>query len=150
MSRVTPCYVYLICGEVNGKLTGPCKVGISDKPAKRLKQVQTGSPVPLVVAFAFRVWDRPFAKMAEHAFHASHSTCRMHGEWFDLAPADALGGLVSVFKMGFDQILPSSGHQKAAFDELAEASNLIAAVDLLYRLHEAQGLLKAGAEGSLN
>lgn len=136
-----PCYVYLICSEIGGKLVGPCKVGISDKPEKRLKQVQTGSPHRLVVAFAFRLSNRKFAQVVEGAFHAGHDEHRMNGEWFDLSAKDALRGLVDVMKMGLDWVLENNDDPTITFDGLAEACNLMDAAKLLYRIYEANGEL---------
>lgn len=138
---VKPCYVYLICSEIGGKLEGPCKVGISDKPDKRLKQVQTGSPHKLVVAFAFRVWNRKFAQIVEASFHAGHADHRMNGEWFDMSAKDALRGLVDVFKMGLDYVSGWAKDPTLTFDGLAQSTNLMQAAKLLYDIYEANGEL---------
>lgn len=139
---VKPCYVYLICSEIDEKLVGPCQVGISDKPEKRLKQVQTGSPHKLVVAVAFRLFNRRFAQIVEGAFHAGHADHRMNGEWFDLSAKDALRGLVEVMKIGLDWVLEQNADPSITFDSLARASNLMDAAELLYRIYEANGELK--------
>lgn len=136
-----PCYVYLICSEIDGQLVGPCKVGISDRPEKRLKQVQTGSPRKLVIGFAFRLFSRRFAQVVEGAFHAGHAEHRMQGEWFDLSAKDTLRGLVDVMKMGLDWVLEKNDDPSITFDGLAEASNLMDAAKLLYSIYESNGEL---------
>ncbi len=139
--EIKPCFVYLICSEVEGNLRGPCKIGISDKPDKRLKQVQTGSPQKLVIAFAFRVWNRKFAQVVEAAFHVSHAEQRLNGEWFDLSAKDALRGLVETLKIGIDHVLEWSKDPDLTFGSLARACNLMEAAELLYRIYEANGEL---------
>jgi hypothetical protein len=136
-----PCYVYLICSEIDSGLRGPCKVGISDSPEKRLKQVQTGSPTRLVIAFAFRVWNRRFAQIVEASFHAAHEENRLVGEWFDLSAKDTLRGLVEVFKLGIEWVLDGSSDPEMTFDSLARACNLMEAAVLLHDIYEANGEL---------
>lgn len=146
MSEMKPCFIYLICSEIDDQLQGPCKIGISDNPDKRLKQVQTGSPNRLVVAFAFRVWNRKFAQVVEGSFHAGHAEHRMQGEWFDLAAHDALRGMVDVLKMGIDWVLENNEDPSLTFDSLAQCCNLMEGAQLLYRIYEARGELRTQTE----
>jgi hypothetical protein len=150
MSEIKPCFVYLICSEVDGKLQGPCKVGISDKPDKRLRQVQTGSPSKLVIAFAFRIWNRRFAQVFEAAFHAAHEDHRLNGEWFDLSAKDALRGMVDTFKVGLDILLKDAPDGDAVFEQIVQSSNLMDAAKLLYKIYEAEGTLRKPLGGPLN
>lgn len=144
--EVAPCYVYLICSQVDGKLHGPCKVGISDKPEKRLRQVQTGSPHKLIVAFAFLFWDRRMASLVETAFHDCHDESRMQGEWFNMLPHEALRGLVDVVKIGLDRIVENDEGRELDLDSLMNLTGLMKAAKLLYHIYEARGELR----GSLN
>lgn len=61
------------------------KIGISDDPVKRLKQLQTGSPVRLEL-FAFRNYRNITVK--EVTLHKRFQQKRVNGEWFELSPKD--------------------------------------------------------------
>lgn len=148
--KIKPCHVYLICSDVDGDLYGPCKVGITDAPESRLKQVQTGSPQKLTIAFDFRVWDRKFARRIEAAFHACFVDDRLHGEWFDMPPIEALRGLVDVFKMGLDRIFDGQPNAAELFQSTAEACNLMEAALLLHSYYEARGELTTQTQGAVH
>ncbi len=64
---------------------GRVKIGLSDDPVKRLKQLQTGSPVQLEL-FAFRNYQK--AKVKEVDLHERFQHRRVSGEWFELRPKD--------------------------------------------------------------
>lgn len=142
--------VYLICSEIDGALRGPCRVGISSDPDKRLRQVQTGSPHKLTVAFALTLWDRKFAQRVEAAFHACYSDARMNGEWFNLTATEGLRGLVEVTKIGFDWLLAGSEDTSLTFQSLADISGLMAAAELLYGIYESQGMLTTQQGGAVH
>jgi len=61
------------------------KIGLSNDPERRLKELQTGSPVPLEL-FAFQYSKRAKAREAE--LHKKFKNRHLHGEWFDLKPLD--------------------------------------------------------------
>ena len=149
--KFKPCYVYLICTDLgNDDLEGPCKIGITDAPDSRLKQVQTGSPKRLVIAFDFRVWDRKFARRIEASFHAGFGDYRLNGEWFDLHPIDALRGLVDVFKMGLDRVFEGEPNAAELLQSTAEACNLMDAARLLHQYYEARGELTTQTKGPVH
>lgn len=79
-------YVYIIKPVA---CDGPCKVGISEDPHKRVLFLATGSPVPLHVAETYWFDTRLEAAAMEKEFHASYSDWRLHGEWFDIDFEDA-------------------------------------------------------------
>lgn len=83
---MTECFVYIVAPV--GK-PGPCKVGISDNPDKRVASLSTGSPVPLRVAEVFSFSSRDAAAAMEQRFHASYAAWRLNGEWFDIEFDDA-------------------------------------------------------------
>jgi T5orf172 domain len=72
-------YVYVMQAEMRpGELAGPIKIGYSRHPVGRMKDLQTGSPLPLVLA----------AQIAgppelEGRLHRKLHDRRLHGEWFD-------------------------------------------------------------------
>jgi hypothetical protein len=129
------CFVYLVCHEVEDKLVGPCKIGISDKPNKRLRQIQNGNPHRLTLAFTFRCWDRDWATRVEAAFHAGNASARMSGEWFNISAVDALSDLAEVFWIGLQTI--GQGDQELA-ESLADACNIREAVTLLKNIQAAE------------
>lgn len=53
------------------------KIGVSNKPDRRLRQIQLMSPVPLVIR-----WSRPGSYDLEDALHNRFAEHRSHGEWF--------------------------------------------------------------------
>ncbi|MGW3303983.1 GIY-YIG nuclease family protein [Streptomyces rubiginosohelvolus] len=80
--------VYLI-GSPESPLV---KIGWTDNPERRLRDLQTGSPVPLQLLTAFE----GNAEL-EGALHAHFADQRMHGEWFALGE-DPLGVVTPVAK----------------------------------------------------
>lgn len=64
---------------------GPVKVGVSDDPATRLAQLQTGSAVKLHLVETYVGDDRGIALAVERVFHWAHAKQRLEGEWFDVS-----------------------------------------------------------------
>ncbi len=73
--------LYLIYAREVGRV----KIGLSDDPVKRLKQLQTGAPVQLEL-FAFRNHRNVTVKEVE--LHKRFQHKRVGGEWFELGPQD--------------------------------------------------------------
>ncbi|MGA5873932.1 GIY-YIG nuclease family protein [Streptomyces cinereoruber] len=57
------------------------KIGWTDNPERRLRNLQTGSPVPLTVLALFEG-----GAIVERELHHRFADKRRHGEWFDLGP----------------------------------------------------------------
>lgn len=78
---------------VIGRRGGPCKIGVSADPMKRLKSVQTGC------AMAVEVWgyctfpSRFVARRFERSAHDALSGNRLSGEWFDVEPEAAIAAI---------------------------------------------------------
>jgi len=72
--------VYFI-GEA-AKLGKPVKIGVSDDPVKRLRQLERGSPYPLRI-LATVEGDED----AERIYHAQFARLRQRGEWFKISKA---------------------------------------------------------------
>lgn len=71
---------------------GPCKLGTSANPDRRLKSLQTGHPEPLRIFHVAEVeGERKRAKLLERLLHRDIRYHRAHGEWFRLPVADAIG-----------------------------------------------------------
>lgn len=64
---------------------GPIKIGQTSSIDGRIRELQVGSPLKLLVLHAYRVSD---ASGEEQALHFKFRKHRLHGEWF--APADEL------------------------------------------------------------
>lgn len=63
--------------------TGNIKIGFSDTPKQRLKELQTGSADKLILMKTIEG-----EKEAEAALHARFASCQLEGEWFK--PTDEL------------------------------------------------------------
>jgi hypothetical protein len=72
-----PHRVYFIQGEGGG----PIKIGHATYVKSRLKELQSGSPVKLVVLAT-----TPGREREERALHDRFASHRLHGEWFSPAP----------------------------------------------------------------
>lgn len=64
------------------------KLGFSADPEKRVKQLQTGSSLPLKLFHTEEVDDLR-VKVAERALHKIVGMRRISGEWFDMSVEDA-------------------------------------------------------------
>jgi hypothetical protein len=71
------------------------KIGISANPAKRLSEMQTGSPMELRPFWLIGTAD---ASRLEAALHARYAAHRTRGEWYDAAPV--LADLASLAELG--------------------------------------------------
>lgn len=78
-------YIYVIASSE----TGPCKIGRSSDPDRRLKQLQTGHAVKLRVFYREEITDNLVSKM-ERIIHKAIGIKRMSGEWFSITPHDAI------------------------------------------------------------
>jgi hypothetical protein len=78
---------------------GRTKIGIASNPARRLADLQIGSPVELYIYAYFEVEK---AQTHESHLHKRYNHKNLHGEWFDLSDQDLqticdyLGGYVVV------------------------------------------------------
>jgi hypothetical protein len=84
----------------NPMIDGWVKVGMSFDPYSRVKQLNTGSPVDLVVAFCLELKDG----QADKDFHpalrnASNSNNR---EWFEMSEKDAIKTMLQVFNRNLE------------------------------------------------
>ena len=71
---------------------GPVKIGISNKPERRLKQLQTGQDKQLVL-FHVEEAVAKHAPVLERFVHAQIAHRRRSGEWFDICLEDAIAEL---------------------------------------------------------
>lgn len=69
-----------VIGPARGSVV---KIGVSNHPGRRLSQLNSSSPVPLVIR-----WSRPGSYPLEERLHAHLARYRTRGEWFDLRGVD--------------------------------------------------------------
>lgn len=86
-----PCFIYAICRIRGEKMCGPVKIGISQDPMKRLRELSTGSPYKLAICVSIMLENRFTALAIEQATHARISAQRLNGEWFEIEPLEATG-----------------------------------------------------------
>jgi predicted GIY-YIG superfamily endonuclease len=78
-------YIYVISCASSDE--APCKIGISDNPEKRVKQLQTGHPKKLKIKYTKELDN---ARLYEKRLHKDMSYLRSHGEWFNLSVSEAI------------------------------------------------------------
>lgn len=74
-SSALPDHIYLL----KAKRTFSYKIGITNDIAKRVKAIESNSPVPIKVEFCIR---HPRAKEVEKVLHLKYAKYRIHHEWF--------------------------------------------------------------------
>lgn len=82
--------LYVIGVKRGGCIVGPVKVGITNSIGARLASLQTGNPAPLAVYIAAPLGSREMVACLEEVFHHVMAHKRLVGEWFDMAPAEAM------------------------------------------------------------
>lgn len=84
-------FVYVIC-KVNaeGQFCSPCKIGISNSVEFRLAGLQTACPFKIDTPYYFQFPSRHIAREIERSFHMTQKRHQLQGEWFDLAPIEAI------------------------------------------------------------
>lgn len=84
-------YIYVIANSPEG----PVKIGRSEKPEKRLRQLQVANSSILTLYYK-----KPFSldriKVVETGLHEEFVDRRVHGEWFDVGVMDAIEMIESV------------------------------------------------------
>lgn len=66
---------------------GYYKIGVSQNPKKRIKQLQTGNSAELKLIGSY---SSEYAHKIEKALHNFHSHCKKEGEWFNIPLTEAL------------------------------------------------------------
>jgi hypothetical protein len=81
---MTLSYLYIIAANDQG----PVKLGVSDNPGRRLKQLQTGHPQVLSIFHQEQV-NAELAYFLERNLHKDIAHKRVRGEWFELSVKEA-------------------------------------------------------------
>jgi hypothetical protein len=84
-------FLYVIAATA----AGPVKLGLSMNPEKRVRQLQTGSALPLSIFHTEEVEDGR-VKIAERALHQLLGHKRMKGEWFDMSVEQAVAEVIHI------------------------------------------------------
>lgn len=79
-------YLYVICDDYNDL----CKIGYSEDPDRRVRELQVGNPHLLRVVHRVRV-DESRVVVLERKLHSELNHCRAQGEWFRIPPTRAAG-----------------------------------------------------------
>lgn len=69
--------------------TGPCKIGFSARPEKRVRQLQTGHSENLKLYYSQEVCPSEVRKI-ERLVHNTIGYLRSRGEWFNVNVEDAI------------------------------------------------------------
>ena len=92
MSRATPRFVYVASSD-----SGPHKIGVSDRPLDRMKQLwfaSRGDGQPSAVELiAVKPRCDGSAKLVEKVAHSLLRAKQIEGEWFDVTAAEAIAGV---------------------------------------------------------
>jgi hypothetical protein len=92
------CFVYVIATLRDGVPSSPVKFGISAQPFARMRELQTGSALPLIILGMLAAPTRTAARDAEQWLHSCYPDKALAGEWFDIDAWEAveiLGHFVS-------------------------------------------------------
>ncbi len=94
-------YVYLIQSGTSRK--APVKIGMSDDPEKRIKQLQTGNPETLRLIMSIRCNSREHAYKLESTLHLMMAKKSIINEWFFLDEKSVLSTLSRIAKMNISE-----------------------------------------------
>jgi len=75
-------YVYII--QSGTKMKSPIKIGMSDDPEKRIKQLQTGNPQVLRIIISIKCNSREHAFELEKTLHRMLERNNILNEWFSV------------------------------------------------------------------
>lgn len=79
-------FVYVVGTMEAGRLTAPCKCGITSSPRSRLASIRTGNPKPLAMPIYLGPLTVEEARSIESITHETYKRFRMEGEWFSVEP----------------------------------------------------------------
>lgn len=115
------CHIYVLGHwQEDGRLHGPCKVGIATCVDGRVAELQTGNPTKIGMALMWNAEDRRVALQCEREFHRRFAHKRLRGEWFDIDPVCAIAG---VFQVLLDELEYDVGCDAALLRTLMTAAH---------------------------
>jgi hypothetical protein len=131
-------YVYVIqWGE-----EGPVKIGIAVDPVLRFNELQGANWAVLHLTAVIPVFGSALA--LEQASHKIAAEYRIRGEWFDLAPIEAVSAVLAAAKQIGADVLPLAEAEIRAKDEASRSIQL--ALKAEEREHRRQMRVRLGME----
>lgn len=97
--RELPCYLYIMATIGKAGDCSPVKIGIASNPEKRLASIKTACPSPIRMQTFFGPMDRELARAIEREVHSFSAKRRLHGEWFDFEPSEAVHYVKAVIRV---------------------------------------------------
>jgi hypothetical protein len=94
-----PCYIYILATIGKSGDCSPVKIGIASDPIKRLASIQTSCPNPIRMQTFFGQMHRDYARHIEREAHNLYKRKKLHGEWFDASPGDAVGLIADLIEV---------------------------------------------------
>lgn len=89
-------YVYIFCAHRKDRFVSPVKIGISDNPERRLREINsTACPYEIACCETFALPAKALAHRIERNFHTVYEENRLAREWFDMDPVEARTNLIA-------------------------------------------------------
>lgn len=80
--KITPIHVYVMFAEIRGIYNKVnIKIGVSDNPKRRIKDIQTSNPLPIHLIRTFEAGKDAYTH--EGYFHKLYKEFKTGGEWFE-------------------------------------------------------------------
>lgn len=80
--KITPIHVYVMFAEIRGIYNKVnIKIGVSDNPKRRVKDIQTSNPLPIHLIRTFEAGKDAYTH--EGYFHKLYKEFKTGGEWFE-------------------------------------------------------------------
>lgn len=89
-------HVYVVAE--GDKRTGPCKIGVADRPHHRMSGMQTGTPRLLKLVQYWRTPGPPASLRVERAAHLILAEYKIRGEWFSVGQKRACKAVESALQ----------------------------------------------------
>jgi len=82
--KITPIHVYVMFAEIRGIYNKVnIKIGVSDNPKRRIKDIQTSNPLPIHLIRTFEAGKDAYTH--EGYFHKLYKEFQTGGEWFEFS-----------------------------------------------------------------
>lgn len=105
------CFVYII--RSGSGFSAPVKIGVSDVPENRIKELQTGNPYRLFLIAKLPFSSRADAFEVEKYLHNQLTLTKLCGEWFKMDKARNIPQVLSKFVAGaqYENLNPTGSKQ---------------------------------------
>lgn len=99
-------FVYVMAKKDGESISAPVKIGMAKNPKTRVQEIGTSCPFRLEVAVHLSMPSKTMARALERAFHATQADRRLHGEWFDIEPEEAIRLLCFGYRVLLEKLCP--------------------------------------------